>query len=196
MKHEISKMFRRLRTETPPEKRTARAMLALVEATRRARAQTVRAVMNAELGTGVEAAVKKRLVRELTALRTRLDAYAAALAKAKPNGPIPKTVRPLFYQVPGAGHFTPDALTPFTINNQLREAERFYASQEGQFWRYYVEELKKLPAKAVKAARELAQDIADEAMGAKLFPWIAGVGAIVLGGVTVWAITRKMERAA
>ena len=177
----------------PADKRTARAMVYLLEATRRARQDVAQRVAEYKAETNESLKIKKELYKELRRMKDRLEVYAAALADAPPDGPIPDAVKPLFYKFPkppvaidgntGAEYWvpTPDAYTPRMIASMLGALAEHDESMKGIFWVYLWEEVKKLPSTAAEAIRDVASDVASG-----LFPNWKPV--VIVGGIAVAAI--------
>lgn len=170
----------------------ARVALKLLAQTKAARSKVHRAVVRAKMQDTF--GQKKRLIRELRELGERLDRYAEALGKVKPNDRIPGEVAPLVRKMPGAGHFTPDYLTPFTIENQTAVLERDLEQTQTLLQRF-MEEAVRLPSRVVDTATEAASAVAEEfRKGGELLKW-ALLGALGLGvvGIAVYAYvgTRK-----
>lgn len=130
---DITDTIRTVQAEYPPELRTARAMLALVEATKAARERVLDAIV--QMGPrrgGTPEEQRQILLRELRRLDTRLQRYTDVLSRARPNDPMPREVYPLFHRITfpagtpaDARHLTPDYVTPLSIANQLAELEAF-----------------------------------------------------------------------
>lgn len=207
-RHNISAIIRRVKAAHPPDKRTARHMLVLLEATRQARDRSVRAISR-RTTSGVPEEQRQQIVRDLTRLGTRLDLYAEQLSRVAPSDPMPESVVPLFKNIlwtketPSAlRHPTPDFVTPFRSDNAAAELGSFYEFQVREFFRYLSESAVaagKGAVGVVKGAADTVTDVvADAARGAagrnasSALPWVlGGVGVLALGGVAYVAVTRR-----
>ena len=193
----------------PPGKRTARAMVYLVEATRQARQDVSQRVAAYAAENNESRKIKRELYKELRRLKDRLDEYAKILADADPDGPIPEGVRPLFfkfatpptatdgqngqsYPVP-----TPDAFTPRMLATMLGALKDHDASMKNVFWKYVWENVKSLPGDAAEVIHDAAADVVENLLPeVEWQKWaiLVGAGVVTLGGVYVVASQRKGPR--
>jgi hypothetical protein len=177
----------------PPDKRTARAMVYLLEATKRARQDVAERASAFKTDNNETLKIKREIYKELRRLKDRLDVYGQILATAPPDGPIPDEVKPLFYKFPkpptahdeqlGRDYWvpTPDAYTPRMIASMLSALQEHDKSMEDLFWKYLWEEVKKLPTKAGEFIHDVVSDAADAA-----FPrWPLAVGGVLVVGTVV-----------
>lgn len=172
----------------PPEKRTARHMLPLLNATERARAK----VWGRAIGmkAGLSSFAKRDIFKEIKRLGERLAMYRAALLKAKPDDPIPREVLPLLFSVPGLRLVdsngkeypvpSPDAFTPDMIASMLGALSEHMKDMEHVFWRDLASEVKALPGKAAGVVRDVVDDVREQ-LGVPRVNWTA----IAIGGVAI-----------
>lgn len=184
----------------PPDKRTARAMVYLLEATRRARQDVSMRASDFQPNTNEALKIKREIHRELRRLKDRLDVYQDILSAAPPDGPIPPEVAPLFYKFqppPEAWDDmlerkywvpTPDAYTPGMIASMLGALEEHDKSIKGVFWDYLLQEMASLPGRAGKAVHDAASGFVDNAF--PRWPLVVG-GVVIVGGALFVASSRK-----
>ena len=184
----------------PPDKRTARAMVYLLEATRRARQDVSQRASEFRPATNEAHKLKREILRELRRLKDRLDVYQDALSAAPPDGPIPVEVAPLFYkfQPPPVAWDdmlereywvpTPDAMTPGMIAAMLGALKEHDDSMKGVFWDYLVQEIASLPGRAGAIIHDAASGFVENAF--PRWPIVVG-GVVVIGGAMLLASSRK-----
>ena len=180
----------------PKDKRTARAMVYLLEATRRARQDVSQRVSEFHPTTNEALKIKREIHRELRRLKDRLDVYQDVLSMAPPDGPIPPEVAPLFYKFqppPTAWDDqlekeywvpTPDAYTPGMIASMLGALKEHDESMKGVFWDYLMKEIASLPGRAGQAIHDATSDFVDAAL--PRWPFVVG-GVVVVGGALIIA---------
>lgn len=195
--HDISKIIRGVRAKYPPDERTARHLLVLLEATRLAMERSGDAIRSRGALSGEPERQRRAMLRELRELRLRLDGYGVALSKVAPAAAMPPDARRLLHLVmwkPGMAatlrHPMPDFATPFKIDNEFQQLNTFYAFQWGKFVEYLDEELEEVARTVGKAAGKVVE-VAQHVVGSAV-PWVlGGLGVLVAGGITYAVVTRK-----
>jgi len=212
VKHDIPRVINQARAQFPSGKpETAREVLVLLEATRQAKGRSHRRISRLQTKSffgDTPELQRKELLRELAGLDGRLALHAQALGKLKPTDPPPASLDPFLHNItwpkgtpPSLRHSTPDFATPFMVDNQAGELDRFGSFQTKTFLRYLkqsADELDKAAKKAAKAAgqaaadpAESAADIVESATGS-VWPWALGIG--VVGTLTAVAAIKFYPR--
>ena len=197
MRHDIGKIIREVRAKYPPEKRTARNLLVLLEATRQARERSLRAIA-ARPAEGVPEDQRQQLMRDLKRLGARLDLYAVSLSRVAPSDPMPESVRPLFHNIlwtpetPATlRHPTPDYTTPFKVDNAFGELGEFYSFQSDKFFEFLVDGIEDAGRATGTVVTGVVRGAAAATVGSG-WPWVVGgLGVVALGGVVYLAATRR-----
>jgi len=76
---------------------------------------------------------------QLSGVANRYAGYKLALDSVKPEDPAPAALHPFLHNVSGVGHYTPDALTPFAIDNQILAIAENRSQNQANVARYVVE---------------------------------------------------------
>ena len=172
-RHDVAAMIKALQTDFPASKRSAGGVLKLLVVTEMARKDVLKRVVTEK---DIEASQRKRLVTDLTRFRSRLQAYARFLARVDSKGPPPPEVTPFLHSIPALPHFTPDWLTPYTVDNQLQALE-VHRDTTQSFLETFFEEAASFPP--VKAVVTVASNI-EKATQNDSWKWFLG-GALLIG---------------
>lgn len=128
------------------------------------------------------------LMRQLDEIRQRVHkVYLPILEELPDEAPMPKSVYPLFYNVPGERwmgrmFFMPDCLGPANVLNQWGELAAVNRDLIGAFWPTYFDTL-------VEVAKEKGGDVVDAVEGpiTTALVVVAGIAAL---GVLGYGVTR------
>lgn len=72
--------------------------------------------------------------QDATRLTVRMHQYDEAISRATREDELNSVINGLLLNFPGSGHTTPDAVTPFTLGNQLEVLREFNEENSEQFW--------------------------------------------------------------
>jgi len=128
---------------------------------------------------------------QLSGVASRYAAYKVALGSVPPEHPSPESLRPFLHNVSGVGHYTPDALTPFAIDNQLLAIAENRDENQANVLRYVSQATADLGVAFYTAALDAlatGKEIAKKAAkGVNWTPILIGAGLILGLGVGVYA---------
>ena len=127
---------------------------------------------------------------QLSGVANRYAAYKFALDSVSPESPAPEALRPFLHNVSGVGHYTPDALTPFAIDNQILAIADNRDENQANVLRYVGEATGALGVAfydAALVALQTGKDIVKKATTTNWTPILVGAGLILGLGVGIYA---------
>lgn len=168
----------KMREEIPPELRVVGTMRELAHATEHYAYDAMNVIFKEALKTHIQQTLfgqglvvliaevliifpqYKALMEDLTQIRLRVkDVYLPAMAELPDDAPMPEAVKPLFFNIAGAGFFTPDALGPASILNQFAELNAVNKKLASNWRRSYMSAAGDMALALGKGIKESIPDI-------------------------------------